>query len=206
METLVLAGGDITGFDFNKSYDYIICADRGFEFAIKNNLRVNAILGDFDSLNQKYKKHIDESTIDVITFNKDKDMTDLELVYTYLIKMGVTKADVYGALGNRADHSMANILLLKTYFNKNLDIRIIDKNNYIRYINSSIKIGSIEDKKYLSILPTNEECIFSIDGVKWELVDHKLIYGSTHTISNEIIGNVNIKIKSGDLFLIFAKD
>ena len=49
---------DIFDYDFVASYidgdDFIICADKGYEFALKNKITPNIIVGDFDSYENPY--------------------------------------------------------------------------------------------------------------------------------------------------------
>ena len=82
MRVLVLTGGDINlswanEFIQKRNYETIIAADRGLEAADALNLKVNLLVGDFDSV----KKEVLEKYSDVETrkFPEEKDDTDTEI-------------------------------------------------------------------------------------------------------------------------------
>lgn len=204
---IIFAGGEITGFDlkeFNILDKKIICVDKGLEFAINNNITIHVLIGDFDSVNKIYLEEIKKNKLEIKTYNSDKDMSDLQLAFEYCVNNNIDKIDLFGATGGRIDHSLSNIYLLKKYAQKGLDIRIINSNNIVRYINKDTQIKKSD--WYFSILPTNEECIFSLTGAKWNLTNYKLEYGSTHTVSNRFENDLNIKIIKGDMYLILSRD
>lgn len=204
-KAIVFGGADITGV--NKEFledKYIIAVDRGLGYIIDNGIKFDTIIGDFDSLDTIYSHLLIENKEKVISFNKDKDMTDLELAIIYLIQNGIDNIDIYGGIGSRLDHTLSNIYMLKKY--RQSKITLINENNYIFYLEKDKKIEKSDDYKYISILSTDEKCEFSVSGVKWPLQNHKLEYGSSLTISNEIIDIANIKIHKGNLFVILSKD
>ncbi len=204
---IIFAGGDISGFnrnDFDLNSNLIICVDRGVEFAIDNDLEIDICIGDFDSIDTKYLDKINSRNILKQTFNKDKDKSDLELALDYCYENNMKNISLFGATGSRLDHTLSNIYLLKKFYDKGVNIQILDKNNTIFYTNKDIILDKIN--RYISILPTDEKAIFSISGSKWELNDYRLEFGSTHTISNEFIEDIKIQIKKGSIFIILAKD
>ena len=111
-KAVIFVGGCISGFNINDIKNtYIIAVDKGFEFLVDNNINVDLAIGDFDSINPKYIEKLDK--IDVHSFSKDKDFTDLELAYQYCLKYNFSEIKVYGATGTRLDHTFANLQLLK---------------------------------------------------------------------------------------------
>lgn len=206
MEAIILGGADISGFNYDnaKKMD-IIAVDKGIEFAIDNNLDIKLALGDFDSVNSKYLDIIRDKNIKYLTFKKDKDMTDLELSMVYLIENNYKKAYIYGGIGSRFDHSISNIFLLKKYYNLGLKIILIDSKNTIFYTNKNIEISKIDDR-YISLFPTDTKTIINLYGVKWELCNHRLEYGSSLTVSNEFKDDAILEIIEGDCLIFLSKD
>ncbi|MFM1524724.1 MULTISPECIES: thiamine diphosphokinase [Helcococcus] len=210
-KAIIFAGGTISGLnninlinDVNINELYSICVDRGVDFAIENKIKIDIAIGDFDSTSKESIVFLRKHNIETLVFNKDKDMTDMELALNFCIENDVNEVYLFGATGTRYDHSISNINLLKTYYEKGLKISIIDEKNYIFYINKSTIIKKVD--RNISILPTNEKCVFSLYGTKWELKNHHLKFGSSLTISNEFVNDANIEILSGNMFVILSKD
>lgn len=204
-KAIIFAGADITGVNLEELNDnYIVAVDRGLGFLIDNGIKYDIIMGDFDSLESIYLYDIKENRDKVISFNKDKDMTDLELAINHVIENGISDITIYGAMGTRLDHTVGNIYMLKKY--KDFNLTLINENNKIIFVENDISIQKNENYKYISFLPTNDICEFSVTGVKWPLQNHILEYGSSLTISNEIIDIAKIKIHKGNLFVILSED
>ena len=90
---------------FENDDAFIIACDKGYEQLVSFGFEPDLVIGDFDSLGYvpegvKVKKHPCE-----------KDQTDTELAVEYALSEGCDHFTIYGALGGRIDHSIANINL-----------------------------------------------------------------------------------------------
>lgn len=133
-KAIIFAGGTISGLnninlinDVNINELYSICVDRGVDFAIENKIKIDIAIGDFDSTSKESIVFLRKHNIETLVFNKDKDMTDMELALNFCIENDVNEVYLFGATGTRYDHSISNINLLKTYYEKGLKISIIDE-------------------------------------------------------------------------------
>lgn len=202
-KAVIFAGGCISGFNNNDIKNtYIIAVDKGFEFLVDNNINVDLAIGDFDSINSKYIEKLDK--IDVHSFSKDKDFTDLELAYQYCLKYNFSEIKVYGATGTRLDHTFANLQLLKGYKEKGLNITIINKYNVVFYTDKNTLIK--KQLENISILPANLRTIISLKGVKWELEKFEVSYGEALTVSNKFIEDAKLTVHQGGVYIILSKD
>lgn len=211
MAALIIGNGN----DVEKSLiediniEYVICADGGLEKAEKLNLKPNLILGDFDSVSynvlEKYKK----LNIETITFPIEKDYTDMELAIEYACNKGFKDVVLIGASGTRLDHTIANILLLEKYSLLEINIEIIDNNNYISIISNNAHI-KIHNKKgyFVSLVPVTETIEgLTLEGFKYPLNNVNVKRGSTLCISNEIIEDIGVvKLIKGSAFVFISKD
>ena len=102
----IVGAGDFKDFFHNKS-DFIIAADGGYDYLKKINVTPDILLGDFDSI-----KSIPDPKQKKIKFKPEKDFTDIYAAIRFGIKSGCKIFHIYGALGKRFDHSLANIQLL----------------------------------------------------------------------------------------------
>ena len=95
-----------------KTYDYCIAADSGLVHADKLGIRVDYILGDYDSVNERlldtYKK--DTQTV---TYPPEKNYTDTHLAVITALKHHPAAIDILGATGTRYDHALTNIFIMK---------------------------------------------------------------------------------------------
>ncbi|WP_244261649.1 thiamine diphosphokinase [Anaerococcus hydrogenalis] len=127
----IFAGGEFDGFfDQVKEGDYIIGADKGYTYIEKIGLRPHIIIGDFDSA----KKPDFENKI---VLKPEKDETDLYAAINIGIKKGYKKIIVYGALGGRISHTIANIKILEDFKKKGIDIELKNKNQRLFVIDKN---------------------------------------------------------------------
>ena len=182
--------------------DLVIGADRGYSVLKSNNIKPNAVIGDFDS----YNGEIDCENI--IRFPVKKDFTDSELAIKYAISKGYKKIRIYGAIGGQLDHTLANIATLVNYTKQGIDVAFYDGNNVIFAIfNNKIEFS---EKAYGRI------SVFSFDdksngvsekGLLYELNDAMLENKIPLGVSNEFIGQKSeISVKEGILVLYTSKE
>ena len=91
--------------------DFVIAVDGGYAH-IKDLCRVDLAVGDFDSLG-----YIPEG-IATLRHDPIKDYTDMYLAFDEARKRGCDEFEVYGALGGRLDHTLANIQCLLYLMNR----------------------------------------------------------------------------------------
>ena len=94
--------------------DLLIIADGGYyNYQKVSNFNLDGIdvlVGDFDSLDKKNLKLSNKTK--VITLNPIKDDTDIVDAVKYGLNNGFIEFYLYGCLGKRLEHSIANIQVL----------------------------------------------------------------------------------------------
>lgn len=207
---VILAGGNIADFELVSKYlkedTDLICVDRGCNYALANNLKINIAIGDFDSIDNKTYKKILDKDIQRLTFNSDKDQTDLQLALDYCVSKNYSHVFVFGALGTRMDHSMANVFFLYKYRDDFESLKIIDETNTIFLVKNTCDILKKEGY-YLSFLIAEGNPKITIEGVKWPLLSHEMLLGDSLTISNKIAEEkATVTISDGLCFCFLSKD
>src|SRR3989338_8374682 len=120
-----------------KKEDCLIASDGGANLIEKLKLIPNIVIGDMDSIKpellKKYKS---------IKYPAKKDKTDFELTIDYCLAQKFQEIIIFGILGDRIDHLLANIFLLaKTQTeNKLIKIKIIEGKKEIFILNKEIII------------------------------------------------------------------
>jgi thiamine pyrophosphokinase len=177
--------------------DLVIGADRGYLNLVKNGIKPNVVVGDFDS----YDGEIDCENI--IRLPKIKDETDGEASIKYAIEKGYDKIIIYGAIGGDLDHTIANVAHLKNYTEKGVKIVFADGNNSLFAINNSKISFSKEASGRISIFSaTDKSDGVDLQGLFYELNGATLYNSVPLGVSNEFIGkNSMVSVKDGTLFI-----
>ena len=165
-------------------------------------------MGDFDSIDKTILRKYENTQIEIIKLNPEKDLTDTHSAINLAIGLKSKKIIIIGAIGTRLDHTIANIHILKLAIDKGINIKIINETNEITLINNSIKIYKDQNYKYISLIPltTTVENI-TLKGFKYPLTKRTLYIGDSLGISNEQLQQEGeIQLEKGILILIRSKD
>lgn len=168
--------------------DLVIAADGGFDYLEQLGLRGDYVLGDFDSV-LSY-----DLPSDCIRYPKEKDDTDMMLAVKLGLEKGYLEFVIYGGLGGRLDHSLANIQTLAYLAEHGAAGTLYASDYAIRVVTN----GTVSFSKDLpENVPGNLCSIFSlsdtstsvtIHGLKYEAESITLTNSFPLGISNEFIG------------------
>jgi len=205
---VIISGGVISDYDYIKSHitcnDIIICADSGFLHAEKMELTPSAVVGDFDSIaDTKIPADIPK-----LRQSAKKDMTDTEIAVDYARKQGFCDFLLIGATGKRMDHSLANILLLKSFVTHKETAVIIDEYNKIMLTNSVLQIQE-KPSTLISLIPLVDCYGVTTENLEYPLFDATMLVGTENGLGVSNVAtkpNASVRVKSGFLMVIIARD
>jgi thiamine pyrophosphokinase len=186
--------------------DIIIAADGGTQHCRSLGLVPSIVIGDLDSTNFEEQQTIkDNDNIKVIIYPRDKDQTDLELALHYAKEIGVTDIYLIGLYGGRIDQTLANILLLTRKEWSDIDMVVLNgpETAYIMHESRPLIIsGKVGD--IVSLIPLSPKVsVGKTNGLRWQLIEQEMFFGTTLGISNEMIKDIcQIQIKTGILLVI----
>lgn len=177
----------------------LIAADGGYTALENAGIIPDFIIGDFDSLEK-----IPEG-IPIEAYSKEKDETDMMIAVNKGFELGYQIFVIYGGLGGRLEHSMANIQLLTHIAKKGCRGYLIQGDDIITVLNQERYLIRPQDKGYISIFSLSEVAKgITLKGVKYLLVDFTLTSDNPMGVSNEFIGEeVSIEVKNGSLLVIW---
>ena len=224
MKVLILTNGEYGDYSFCKedlnyynpmkcngihemTYDFIICADRGMMHALKLGITPNLIVGDFDSGRSEdlayYKKH----HIPIEYFKPEKDETDTEIAILRAIENGASEITIYGGIGSRIDHSLANIHLLYTLLERGIQGRLMNPNNTVYLINKKIILKG-QKGDLVSLIPfAGEARGITSQNLGYSLKKSTLKIGVSRGISNYMTAEeATIDVEEGMLIVVKARD
>ena len=204
---VIFANGNLSDLSRAKNIitneDYLIAADGGVKHVLKLGLVPQVVIGDFDSTPKNIFKKIGRTRrsapTKIIKYPRKKDKTDFELAIDFVLDRKYSQIIIFGILGDRVDHFIANIFLLAKIQteNESIKIKVVEGNKEMYVLNKKIIInGQIGDE--VSIIPVSEKLEGVItDGLKYQLNNESLSFGTTKGISN-ILNKTSAKITTAD--------
>lgn len=195
----IFAGGEYDGFfDKIENDDYIIGADKGYIYIKKSGLNANEIIGDFDSSKEPDFKN-------KIKLKKEKDETDLYAAINIAVKKGFKKIIIYGGLGGRISHTVANIKIMEEFKKKGVDIELKNKNQKLFVIDKNFVEKKQIENTYISLFSLTEKTEnLNLINLKYELKNFTLKNDMHLGVSNEPVGKeFKIEFDKGLLLVIY---
>ena len=209
---VIISNGSFFDYDYIKSQitddDFIICAD-GAAHHLKNiGVSPNVWIGDFDSCKMNEEEFIDFSkNSKVVCLNPIKDSTDTESACDYAVDNGYKSIVIFGALGSRFDHELANVFLLFKLEKAGVEAKIVNERNviYLAKDENYIYPGDFENVSLIPVCKKIEGV--TITGMYYELENADISRGSSLGVSNKLISDIGkITIKKGKALIILSKD
>lgn len=205
----IFLNGIYSGKDFDifnaMPGDMIIGVDGGSQYLSSIGLQPQIIIGDLDSLPVDQLHRFEAQGTKFLRYPREKDDTDFELALSYAIGQNCDSIFVFGALGGRVDHILANLFLPIQFIGK-ASIRFVHGHEELIYI-SGTTIVKGRKGDLLSLIPiagtvTGVKTI----GVKYPLRGEDLLFGKTRGVSNEMVSTeAKISITSGILLGVHSR-
>jgi thiamine pyrophosphokinase len=186
--------------------DLVICADGGALSILSEGSMPDILVGDMDSLTREQVGEMKEKGVILEVHPREKDLADGELAVRKAVSYSPGRIDIFGGKSGRSDHILSSFHLL---FNipRAIESVLHLENDDIILIREGFELLAAPEKPVVSVLPASPQARITIEGLKWDLVDHTLELGSTLGIHNELRENrFRIKAEKGDIYLILADE
>ena len=187
-----------------RAADLVIAADGGADRLRGFPRLPDILIGDLDSINDERRASLQAQKVEIIEFPEDKDATDAELAVFEAAERGATAITILGGRGGpRADHEMANLLLLAHPRLEEVDVRFLTATTEVRALGPGKHELDVRPGGTISMVPVTETAReVSITGVRWPLKQQDLTLGSTYTVSNEATEpEIKVEIAGGTVLL-----
>lgn len=189
--------------DFVKSGDYIMCADNGYNTALKAGVNPDLYVGDFDSFSGELSEEID-----VVKLNTHKDDSDSMHCASLAVEKGFKEVALVAADGGRLDHTLANFYVLKFLYENNVTAYLENEKERVQFLGAGEYTYSKVKGKTFSLFPfACEECRVSYEGkVEYPAKDLKLVSSEVKGLSDIFLDdNVKVHIHSGNALIVINK-
>jgi len=183
--------------------DYVIAVDNGFNYLMSMGVRIDLVVGDFDSYGGGIPPHPN-----VIVLKQEKDDTDMLAAINIGKSKGYKNFCLYGGIGGRISHTMANIQCLHMLSKEGMQGFMYGDAEIITVItDSQIDFGD-NYRGYISIFSLSGKAEkVNIKNLKYEIEDQNMTNKYPLGISNEFIGKKSsVSVERGTLLIIYEFD
>lgn len=180
--------------------DLVLCADGGANYAYEMNILPAMVVGDLDSISPHVENYFKAKDVSFKKLPRQKDFTDIQLTLGYAQKMGVTKIILFGTLGKRLDHALANLFCSIESVLYGIDVCHYSPECSVHVIHRELQlIGKPGD--IVSVLPLGSKATGVTEiGFEYSLKDAELEVQNPYSVSNRLMGEQGyIKVQSGIL-------
>lgn len=185
------------------AFDAVVAVDGGFASLAAAGAAPDLALGDFDSLGFVPKEG------EVRAFPSEKDASDMELALEEAVRRGASAVAVYGALGRRLDHTLANLQLFASFAERGLVVLAVGDEAQVVFLVGPAEL-SLEGAAggIVSVFSlTDESRGVTEEGLKWELDAVPMTNRTSWGLSNELLEvPARIAVESGTLAVFCPLD
>lgn len=196
----IVGAGEMGGAKIHvKEGDFLIAADAGYAEIERQGLVADLIVGDFDSLGHAPKGE------NVIQHPVMKDDTDTMLAVKMGLERGFSQFFLYGMLGGRLDHTIANLQTLTFIAENGARGYILGGNTVICAVkDGEISFNSSAEGTISVFCLGKPAQNVTIKGLLYEVEDVTLTPDMPLGVSNEFTGkDANIRVNNGCITVLF---
>lgn len=186
----------------------IIALDGGLVFCAENGITPDYIIGDFDSLPVEKKFLLEKYPQErVMRLPCEKDDTDMLAAIKFVMEKRISDFVIYGGLGGRLSHTIANIQCLLYLKEKGLNGVLIGKDTKAFLLQNETFTFGEQQEGFLSVFAYSEKAEgVTLKGLKYELEDAELTAAYPLGVSNEFIGKeAQVRVRNGILLIVMDK-
>ena len=170
----------------------LICADRGARHLQAAGIIPTIIVGDMDSLDTESMRRYEAMGCRFIRHPREKDETDTELALREALGMAPSDVWIWGALGYRIDHTLANLSLLVQGAERGVEVKLIDEWCEVFLVTRRMVLEG-EEGQTVSLLPfAGDATGVTLTGFEYPLTKAVLTIGHPRGISNRLAASRGI--------------
>lgn len=176
----------------------VIGADRGAEYALACGLRVEAAVGDFDSITAAGLEALERAGVRIERHPSAKDATDLELALDAAAALGPRRILMVGGAGGRLDHLLGELSLLASDVYAGIELDAVLGRAMVNVVRGErLLVGRAGE--LISLLALHGPAVGVVtEGLVYPLRGETLAPGSSRGISNVFAAEeARVSLESG---------
>ena len=218
---ILIGAGEAEGISFRDSIkrdrfcnnviyeDVIIALDGGLVYCEKNNIRPDYIIGDFDSLPEEKKALLAKYPKErILRLPCEKDDTDMLAAIKFAAQKGITDFVIYGGLGGRLSHTIANLQCLMFLKEHGMTGILLGADTKVFLLQNESYTFDKNESGYISVFAYSKAARgITLKNLKYELTDSVLTQSFPLGVSNEFIKGktAQISVKDGSILDILDR-
>jgi thiamine pyrophosphokinase len=181
----------------------MICADGGARHLDAAGIIPVLIVGDMDSLDAQRQAHYESMGCRIVRHPLRKNETDTELALHEAFRMEPAEVWIWGALGRRLDHALANISLLVQGKRQGIEVKLIDEWCEVFLIDCRTVLEG-EIGQTVSLFPfAGPVAGVTLTGFEFPLTNAVMEIGRPYGVSNRLVAKQGIiEVDSGRLLAV----
>lgn len=182
--------------------DFLIAADGGYRHVKRIGLVPDLTLGDFDSMEAP------PLTDSVERHPVQKDDTDMMLAIKRGLSMGYSRFALYGGLGGRLDHTLANVQALADLSKRGASGYLIGEGMVLTVITGGELHIEGGKQGTISVFSLSDKAAgVTLDGLKYPLNDATLSSDNPLGVSNQFTGApARVAVSEGTLLILWYEE
>ncbi len=210
MRVVIVSNGSVSRAEFLlqliKDDDTVICADGGANQAVAMGFVPKILVGDMDSIETSVLAELSSlGQTEIVRVPPEKNESDTELAMDAALALQPAEIVLTGVLGERIDHSLANIGLLARV-PPSIECRIEEARETIILVRKEARIEGWPGR-VVSLLPFGAQAHgVTLEGFKYPLVRGDLRQGMTLGLSNVMVSErASVKVSEGELVAVMLR-
>lgn len=181
--------------------DMVIAADAGYKALVRLGVKIDRVVGDFDSLGE-VPVHPG-----VEVHPAEKDETDMMLAVRTALAAGYRDVRIYGGLGGRLDHSFANLQTLVYLARQGARGWLIGDGLAVTAVADGELCFSDKADGIVSVFSAGGTAYgVTLEGLKYPLHDYTMTSDNPIGVSNEFTGVLSrIAVRKGILIVMSGR-
>jgi len=178
--------------------DFVIAADGGYEHLKKAGIRIDLLIGDFDSIARE------PDPVCTVRLRKEKNDTDMMAALREGLARGYREFRLYGGTGGRIDHTLANIQALAFLCENGARGMLYGEGCTMTAIRNGTYQFEANRSGYVSVFSLSDHSSgVTLRGLKYPLDRAKLVSSFPLGTSNEFTNCPgSISVENGTLLIV----
>ncbi|MDL2205672.1 thiamine diphosphokinase [Eubacteriales bacterium OttesenSCG-928-N13] len=195
----IVGAGSFDVMHVPNANDFVIAADGGHSHLLRIGQPVDLLLGDFDSLD------VLPNDVQLMRMPPEKDDTDTMLAVKLGLEKGFRRFAIYGGLGGRLDHTMANVQALSHLAMRDARGFLIGEGMVLTAVRDGELLIPAGKTGYISVFCMGDQATgVDLIGLRYPLHDATLTQDVPLGVSNEFTNkDALIRVRCGTLLVMW---